>query len=274
MTSSDDGIVPLGLWTHVAVSLKSANLSLYSATNCPVYDDVIVTIYINGQPLNGTSLTRTVVYAPAAAAASTSASLSLGPGLVGTVADVALYNFVLNATQLAARAAAAAVFTPVAPAALPARAAWCDTSLYTTRVLGDAPLLYWRMDESLPSTGLGVHGNCGFDATDGVISPFAPSSGLVGRGVAAPAASFPPAFTGAATMTAAVPSALVWPVASLFKARAEQYATLHASPAVVLEAMVYPSQYSVGASIVSIDIGAPGGKGCGGEGRGGGVLIR
>lgn len=163
----------------------------------------------------------------------------------------------LNATQVAARvAAAAALFTALPPSPLAARQAWCDTSLYTTRVLGDTPLLYWRLDESVSTV---AYGNCGFNDTVGVIAPFAASNGL-GRGVSAPAAAFPPNFDGAAVMSCAVPSSLVWPVASLFKARAEAYASLHVSPAVVLEAMVFSSAYTALASVVAIDLGAPGGK--------------
>jgi len=88
ITSSDDGAVPLGLWTHVAVTLHSANLSSDAASNCPVYDDVIVAIYVNGQLLG--NLTRTVMTAASTATASASATLTIGQNFVGAISDVAL----------------------------------------------------------------------------------------------------------------------------------------------------------------------------------------
>jgi hypothetical protein len=124
---------PAGLWYHVVYTWDGTNQCLYvnglldtcgqapATTSAPSWGGYT---YIGGDPTRGAS----------------------DPALQGSVDDVALYNYALSATQILTHFTSASTIVP-AVTPLPTSTA-VPSSAYASSVLSNAPLAYYRLDDS------------------------------------------------------------------------------------------------------------------------------
>lgn len=244
-----DGLLPLGVWTHVVVVLSANSATAPSA--CKLFDtNLNAAIYVDGASV---SLTRTVgAYAPLAMypSSSAAATVTVGAGFVGSLLDVAVYTTPLSAAQVANHTSADALLG-LSPSALAPRSAPCNASNYTTSILAASPLVYFPMEGSDAAV---ADAACGYDATNATF-PAGMQQWAFGAGPSSNALSAP-AFSGTVVVTSPLPLAVLRPVSSLFLSSGATVGGV--TVGLTLEALVFNTVYLAGATVASVDGGVAG----------------
>ena len=249
VTSARDGLIPLGVWTHVAVALSASASTV--ASDCKAFDaSTNVQIFVNGVSVG---LTRAVAaYTPLASYPDSSApaTATIGAGFAGSILDVAVYISPLSGAQILNHTSAI-VPLGVAPSSLLPRYPTCNATMLLAGVLTDAPLVFFPLEGADASMAAVA---CGYDGVNTSLAVGTLQRPLgVGPSTRALTA---PAVAAASRAPRALPPAVLRPVSSLFLSAAETVGGK--TVGLTLEALVFNSVYMAGATVLTVDAGAAG----------------